>query len=397
MPLQFSTRALPPSGVRIRLTDIIAGFQAARQGDKALRFFHDDICQYFGIRHAVFASSGRAALSVLFSALQRLHPDKDEVALPAYTSFSVPSAVVNAGLRVALYDLDGSTLSPNPQSLRDCLSDKTLCIVVCHLYGYPCDMDAVREIASAKGIPIIDDAAQAMGARYKGAYVGTLGTAGIFSLSRGKNITTVDGGIIVTDDDRLAETLHKIDLPQPSGTDRMAIYFKAFILSILIHPRVYWLPLRLPFLHIGASVFNPRFERQRLIPFQAGIGRKMLGRLAVINRKRVGIAETLRTTLKEGGHGVHQIDGAEAVYLRLPVYHGTVAIRDKPNLGVVKSYPLPLGAIPALRSHLVVPDNSYPVAQMLADTILTLPTHEFVKDSDVDAIREHVLNGTQPE
>ncbi len=397
MPLQFPPRALPPSGVRIRLTDILAGFQAALQGDKALSLFREEICQNFSVRHAVFVSSGRAALSVLFSALQRLYPDKNEVALPAYTSFSVPSAVVNAGLRVALYDLDESTLSPNPQSLRDCISDKTLCIVFCHLYGYPCDMDAVREIASAKGIPIIDDAAQAMGAKYRGAYVGTLGTAGIFSLSRGKNITTVDGGIIVTDDDRLAETLHKIDLPQPSGTDRMAIYFKAFILSILLHPRVYWFPLRLPFLHIGASVFNPRFERQRLIPFQAGIGQKMLARLAEINRKRAEIAKTLRTRLKEGGHCVHQVDGAEAVYLRLPVYHGTVTIRDKPELGVVKSYPLPLGAIPALQAHLVAPDNSYPVAQMLADTILTLPTHEFVKDSDIDTIREYILHGTQPE
>jgi len=386
-------RSLPPSGVRIRFTDIFVGFQATLQGDGALGCFRDEICQYFGVRHAVFTSSGRAALSVLLSAFHRLYPDKDEVALPAYTSFSVPSAIVNAGLKVSLYDLDGTTLSPNLQSLRDCVIDKTLCIVVCHLYGYPCDMDEVREIASAKGIPVIDDAAQAMGAKYKGGFAGTLGTAGIFSLSRGKNITTVDGGIIVTDDDRLAEELQKINLPQPSGTDSIAIALKAFILSILLHPRVYWFPQWLPFLNIGASVFNPRFERQGLTPFQAEIGRKMLGRLAEINRKRKVIADAFRCTLKEVAHFVEQVDGAEPVYLRLPVLNDTTSKRENLELGVVKSYPLPLNLIPELRPYLVAPEKNYPVAQMLASAIVTLPTHEFVKESDIDATKEHVRYG----
>ncbi|MBU4152325.1 MAG: DegT/DnrJ/EryC1/StrS family aminotransferase, partial [Proteobacteria bacterium] len=338
-------RALPPSGVCIRLTDILAGFQAAMQGEKALLFFRDDICQYFGVRHAFLTSSGRAALSVLLSAFQSLYPDKNEVALPAYTSFSVPSAVVNAGLKVSLYDLDGSTLSPDLQSLGDCITDKTLCIVICHLYGYPCDMDGIKKIAAEKGIPVIDDAAQAMGAMYKGRFAGTLGTAGIYSLSRGKNITAVDGGIIVTDDERLAEVLYKINLPQPSGTDRLSVVLKAFILSFLLHPRIYWFPQLLPFLHIGASVFNPCFEKQGVTSFQAGIGRKMLGRLAEINRKRKVIAGAFCSKLNGVGHFVSQVDGAEPVYLRLPVLNITGMKRENLELGVVKSYPLPLDVI----------------------------------------------------
>lgn len=386
-------RALPPSGVRIRFTDILAGFQAAMQGEKALRFFRDDICQYFGVRHAFFTSSGRAALSVLLSAFQSLYPDKNEVALPAYSSFSVPSAVVNAGLKVSLYDLDGSTLSPDLQSLGDCITDKTLCIVICHLYGYPCDMDGIKKIAAEKGIPVIDDAAQAMGAMYKGRFAGTLGTAGIYSLSRGKNITAVDGGIIITDDERLAEVLYKINLPQPSGTDRLSVVLKAFILSFLLHPRIYWFPQLLPFLNIGASVFNPCFEKQGVTSFQAGIGRKMLGRLAEINRKRKVIADAFCSKFKGFGHFVSQVDGAEPVYLRLPVLNITGMKRENLELGVVKSYPLPLDVIIELQPHLVAPDKRCPAAQILASSIVTLPTHEFVNESDIDSIKEHLLYG----
>jgi len=386
-------RALPPSGVCIRLTDILAGLQAARQGDKALRGFRDAICQYFGVRHAVFTSSGRAALSVLLTALQSLYPDKNEVVLPAYTSFSVPSAAVNAGCKVALYDLEASTLSPNLDSLRECLSDKTLCIVVCHLYGYPCDMEAICEIAAGKGIPVVDDAAQAMGARYKGRYIGTLGTAGIFSLSRGKNITAVDGGIIVTDDATLTEALQKINLPQPMGTDSISLYLKAFILSFLLYPWIYWLPQRMPFLHIGASVFNPHFERGGLTPFQAGIAGKMLDRLAEINSKRKTVAERFCRILKDSCNFIQPVAGSEPVYLRLPVFSATDATRERQGHGVVKSYPLSLDAIPSLRPFLVATDKRYPVSQNLAETLVTLPTHEFVTESDTDRIITNLRQG----
>jgi len=390
-------RALPPSGVRIRLADILAGFQAVQQGEMALRLFRDEICQYFGVRHAFFTSSGRAALSVVLSAFHDINPERDEVALPAYTSFSVPSAVVNAGFKVSLYDLDSETLSPHLPSLEACINDKTLCVVACHLYGYPCAMDKITEIAVAKGVPVIDDAAQAMGAKYKGQYAGTHGSAGIFSLSRGKNITSVDGGIIVTDDDVLAEKLHKISLIQPPLTDSMSIVLKAFILSILLHPRVYWVPQRLPFLHIGASVFNPCFGKQRLTPFQAGIGRKMLGRLEEINRKRKATAAALRGRLEGICHFVTQLDGAEPVYLRLPVFIAGAGKEEYPELGVFRSYPLPLGKIPELRQHLAIPEQQQPVAQTLAKVIMTLPTHEFVNESDIDAIREHVRYGNRTE
>ncbi len=383
-------RALPPSGARIRWSDILAGIKAAVQGEKAIRLFQKEICHYFGVRHAFLASSGRAALRLLLTGLRGQYPERTEVALPAYTSFSVPSAVVNAGCNVSLYDLDRTTLNPDLQSLRDSINDNTLCIVVCHLFGYPCAMDEIKKIAAYRGISVIDDAAQAMGAAYQGAYAGTLGTAGIFSLSRGKNITTVDGGIILTNDDRLAAIIQKIALPNPSVRDRIILYFKAVILSLLLHPMVYWLPQRLPFLHIGASIFNPQFPIQRLLPFQAGIGREMLRRLGEINANRRRIAKAIQERLNDVCSFVRPLAGAEPVYLRLPVVMNSKPLPEKPKLGVVRSYPLPLYAIAELQPHLVATNLRYTAAKMLADTVLTLPTHDFVTDLDIDAIMEHI-------
>ena len=143
-------RYLPPSGVPIRLSDILAGLCATFTGERAVDDFNQEICTRFGVRHALTISSGRAALSLLFQALQTLHPERDEVVLPAYTSFSVPSAVVSAGLKVSLYDLEVPTLSPAMSSLEQALSDRTLCIVVCNLYGYPCNMDVIRTLAASR-------------------------------------------------------------------------------------------------------------------------------------------------------------------------------------------------------------------------------------------------------
>lgn len=377
----FSMRALPPSGVAITLSDIIHGFRTALQGAAAVERFRAAVKRRFNVRHCFFASSGRAALSLLLSALRQLYPERNEVLLPAFTSFSVPSAVVNAGLKVALYDLDGATLSPNLESVKETITDKTLCMVVCHLYGFPCDMDAILAMAREQGILVIDDAAQAMGATYKGQQVGTIGDAGIFSLSRGKNITAVDGGIIVTDSDILAEKLGELE-PTKKAPGAIGLACNAVILSALLRPWLYWLPRSLPFLKIGASVYDPDFPVLPFAPFQAGIAIRMLGRLEQINAGRIekALSMTRKIWGQQGGSLIRSNEGTDPVYLRLPRIC-TGPVQESYSLGVVRSYPLPLNEILGLKAHLVS-SGSFPVAKMLAEKVVTLPTHEFVSDED---------------
>jgi perosamine synthetase len=382
-------RYLPPSGVPIRLSDIICGL-CASFGDRALERFKRDLRDYFSVRHVYLTSSGRAGLSMIFQALHRLQPERDEVILPAFTSFSVPSAVVNAGLKVALYDLDGETLSPDLKSLRQAVSGRTLCIVACHLYGYPCDMDAVLALAREKGVPIVDDAAQAMGASYRGRLVGTLGYAGLYSLSRGKNISAVDGGIVVTDSPELAGELEKLQLAPVGVLGGAVLAAKALILSLLLHPLLYGVPARLPFLNIGASFFEPEFLLQRFTSFQAAIGSRMLVRLKGINNQRRAKAALFISGLGEQFRSPEIVDGAEPVFLRLPILPGAVRLTAAPELGVVASYPAPLQELRALKPHLVV-ERTFDTAKALASGIVTLPTHGFVAPRDQSTILARTL------
>lgn len=122
-------RSLPPSGVPITVVDIWAGLRSVPYGSEYWERFKEDICRYFGVTHCFLTSSGRAALTILLVALKNLKGGtRDEVILPAYTSLSVPSAVVKAGLKVSLCDIDPETMSLDIDSLKEALSDKTLCI-----------------------------------------------------------------------------------------------------------------------------------------------------------------------------------------------------------------------------------------------------------------------------
>ena len=385
-------RTLPPSAAPLYVRDILAGMRTLGRPNEAADELRQAIQKKFGARHVFFATSGRAGLSAGLTALRRLNPDRDEVLLPAYTSFSVPSAVVNAGLKVSLYDLHPDTLTPDMASLERGMSPRTLCVVASHLFGYPVDLEPLREICRASGAALFDDAAQAMGASIGGKLAGTQGDVGLFSLSRGKNMTAVDGGIVLTDRDDVAEGLAAM-FSEPSGFNAKHVV-QSFMLLAMLHPRAYWLPASLPFLNIGASVFEPQFCTEGLDAFRAGLTINVLHRLDALNRGRQLVATAMLRQL-ERTHGLRTIrplPGAEPVFLRLPVLPQGGWPRghapENPALGVVRSYPLALQDIAGLKPHLAA-GSECPVAAMLARDLLTLPTHAFVTQEDMTAMAGH--------
>ncbi|ACU90297.1 DegT/DnrJ/EryC1/StrS family aminotransferase [Desulfomicrobium baculatum] len=386
-------RMLPPSASPLRPADIAAGIRAwvTGQGAQSLR---REIKRRFGARHVFFATSGRAGLSALLRAMRTLCPQRDQVLLPAFTSFSVPSAVVNAGLKVGLYDVSPRTLAPDMASLEKAMNRKTLCVVACHLFGYPLDLEPLRELCRVHGAALLDDAAQAMGARAGTELAGTMGDAGLFSLSRGKNITAVDGGIVLTDREDLADALKVMPELFTEGSRLRPVQSLGLALALMamLHPRAYWLPASLPFLGIGASVFDPDFRLESLDALRAGIARSVLDRLDDLNAARRRTAATLHAGL-QGVPGVRVVQpaaGTVPVYLRLPLlplsgaWPGGVA-PEAQALGVVRSYPLALHRIPGLAPFLVSV-GEYPGASMLAANLLTLPTHGHVRGDDIRAI-----------
>ncbi|MEM4718707.1 MAG: DegT/DnrJ/EryC1/StrS family aminotransferase [Nitrososphaerota archaeon] len=154
-------------------------------------------------KHALLCSSGTAALKIALKAMG-LKPG-DEVIVPAYTFLATATSAIDLGLKVVYADIDPDTYTIDPESARSIMSERTRAIIPVHIAGRPADMDAVRELAEEKSLLILEDAAQAHGAEWRGRRVGAIGDAGIFSFYQSKNITCGEGGAITTDDDEIAE------------------------------------------------------------------------------------------------------------------------------------------------------------------------------------------------
>jgi dTDP-4-amino-4,6-dideoxygalactose transaminase len=189
-----------------------------------------------------------------------------EVVIPAYTCYSVPSAVVRAGLTVRLCDVDPKTLDLDFSSLAGIDLDRVLCIVPSSLYGLPGDLTALEAISRTSGTLVVDDAAQCLGATREGRLSGTFGAAGFYSLGRGKGITTMGGGILVTGREDLANSIAEElrALPGPTASQVILAVVTSLIYAGLLPPSRYWLVDRMPFLGLGVSRLEPDFTKGRL-------------------------------------------------------------------------------------------------------------------------------------
>jgi len=396
-------RTLPPAGGPIPYRFILASLRHSmkagtlEQADALSRRLTADI----GPRHWVLTNSGRSALSVVLMALRRQRPQCDEVVIPAYTSYSVPAAVVQAGLRVRLCDVEPQTLGLDPNALPGTLTARTLCVVPHHLFGLPCRIREICEIAAESRIPVVEDAAQGLGIRCEGRNGGMFGAASIFSISRGKNIPAAGGGLIGLHDDALSEACRAL-LHRGRGNSVQAIGLKGMIETLLmawfIRPSWYWLPASLPFLQLGASRFDPMFSIAPMTRFQQALLGQLLPTAQTLQEGRQARAIRLRQALR--GTQVAALWPRErdtGAYLRLPVLlpvHGMKGrLLDeltRRGLGSTEGYPLPLSAVAPLRSFLSEPDLEFPIADDVSQRLVTFPTHVWVTDQDTEDMAEVV-------
>ncbi len=171
--------------------------------------FEGELAAYCGVRHAVACGSGTGAL--LLSLLQIGLRPGDEVVVPAFT-IQVDAEVVSLlGGTPRFADVDPETYTLDPGRLDAAITDRTRAVIVTHLYGMPADMDALRAVAARRGVPIVEDACQALGSAYRGRRAGGLGDVGCFSFFPTKNLGAYgDGGAVVTDDADRAASLRML-------------------------------------------------------------------------------------------------------------------------------------------------------------------------------------------
>jgi len=322
--------------------------------------FEEAIASYLGVRYAVGVASGTDALLLSLRAYG-IGPG-DEVLVPAYTFFATAEAVSQCGATPVFVDIDPKSYCIDVAQIERSITPRTKAIIPVHLYGHPADMAPIREVARERGLKVIEDNAQAMGAEYKGRKTGSLGDAGCLSFFPSKNLGGYgDGGMVVTDDPELADTVRKL---------------RTHGWRTKYHPEM-----------IG---FNSRLDE-----LQAAILRVKLKHLGTWNEQRRMIAARYRVLLADTGVGLPW----EAAYAE-HVYHLFVirvrerkAVQDHLKSSGIASgvyYPLPLHLLEPYR-HLELGPGSFPEAERAADETLSLPLYPEISESQQDTVAKALV------
>ena len=170
---------------------------------KYIEFFEKGFAEYCGVKHGVSASNGTTSLHLALASLG-LKPG-DEVIMPAFTIGSTAFAAVYCGAKPVLVDCERDTWNMDVSKLSEKITKKTKVIMPVHMYGQTCDMDPLLELAEKHDLYVVEDAAEVHGAEYKGRKAGSMGDISSFSFYSNKIITTGEGGMILTDDNAIAE------------------------------------------------------------------------------------------------------------------------------------------------------------------------------------------------
>ena len=192
----------------ITVMDENALTSAARNGGKRVQEFESSLRDFLNVKHVVSVNSGTAALH---AALLALNIDaNDEVLLPSFTFVATANAVIASGAKPVFVDINTKDYTIDLNDLKRKISKKSKAIIPVHLYGHPSDLDELNEIASQNSLSIIEDACQSLGSIYNKKQTGTFGIMGCFSMYASKVLTAGEGGAIVTNEDKLADTLKMI-------------------------------------------------------------------------------------------------------------------------------------------------------------------------------------------
>ena len=329
------------------------------QGPK-VEEFEQKFADWVGAKYGIAVNSGTAALHTALLACDI--GEGDEVITTPFTFIASGNAIVYTGAKPVFADIDLKTYTMDPDSIEDLITENTKTILPVQLYGQSADMDRINEIAEKYGLIVIEDAAQAHGATFKGQKVGSMGDMSCFSFYPTKNMTTSEGGIITTDDEDLAE---------------QARIFRAHGASVRYHHDA-----------IGYNF--------RMTDISAAIGLAQLEKIDEFNNKRIANAAYLNEGLKDvdGIITPYCADDSKHVYHQytIRVEKGDrddwVDIINECGVGTGIHYPIPLYNQPIYK--LLDIDGNCPNAELAADNVISLPVHPSLTEEDLDLVIEAV-------
>ncbi len=325
--------------------------------------FEREFAEYLGVDYAVAVANGTAALDLILKAYGV--GEDDEVITTPFSFIATANAILYQGAKPVFADIDPETYNLNPELVQELITPKTRAIIVVHLYGHPADMKPLREIAEDHHLVLIEDAAQAHGALYTGRKVGTLGDAAAFSFYATKNMTTGEGGMVVTNDRRVAE---KVRMLRDHGQAEKYLHVE-----------------------LGYNL--------RMTSIAAAIGRVQLRKLERLNEARRRNARMLTSMLSRVSGIVTPVEKPWALH----VYHQYVVriTRDFPlsrdevarrlrelGVGVAIHYPRAIPDQPLYRKLGIDCPKGCPEARKAAREVLSLPVHPCLTEDQVRYVAE---------
>ena len=339
--------------------------------------FEQAFAEYLGVSHAVAVCSGTAALHISLAAYG-LGPT-DEVIVPPLTFFSTVTSVLHQNAIPIFSDIESASYCLDPEDLARHVTERTKAIIPVHLFGHPTDMDGINAIAEEHGLVVIEDCAQAHGAEYHGQKVGSIGHVGCFSFYATKNMTTGEGGMIVTDDEEIAEKCRMIRNHGMAGRDSHLV--------------------------LGYNY--------RMGEMSAAIGSVQLRKLDLMNADRIRNSEYLLSRLDDiPWLRVPKINmDTKHVYFWCPVQidEPTLGVSTKDLVGVLRErgvevrqrYDEPLYRQPLLTDRSGYPLScehysgapdytsvSLPVVEAVAGKMIGLPNHPKLSQDELDKVLE---------
>lgn len=319
--------------------EVVASF---RRGEAiegpAIREFEESFAAYHYMDAAITASYGRMAFYYILRALDL--PVGSEIIFPALTFWVVPEIARRARLKPVFVDVDPATFNLDPAKIEAAITEHTRAIVPTHLYGLPCEMKELMRIAEKHNLIVIEDCAQAAGARYRGRLVGTFGTASFYSFQMLKGINTYGGGMAMTSDPKIAVRVRRLAEGEPLQTtkDLARRFLTGYAARAAISPK--WFTFWGYPLQALASIFGhydlskyvwekirplepfPRTYRQRYSNAQALVGLRGLSRLNEHNARSRQHADSYTKGLADcrAVKLPRSLPGAEHVYYQYCIY-----------------------------------------------------------------------------
>lgn len=391
-------RRQPPAYSPLSLAALGAGVAAVVSAGEARERLRERVRERLGARQACLTDSGTTALSLALLAAKRLR--SVPVALPAWSCYDIATAADGADVPVILYDLDPLTLGPNFTSLARALEAGAKSVVVAHHYGVPVDVDRAARLAAEHRALLIEDAAQGVGIRFGNRAAGSIGSLGVLSFGRGKGRTGGGGGALVANDSIgeacIEAVKHEI---QPGGAGVRELV-AATVQWLLGRPELYSVPASMPFLGLGKTVYHPPGPWLEMTDAGAAVLDRawdLAEREAEVRRRN---GSRLVAPLAVGGAQLAPVRGTPGAvpgWLRLPLILSSgrrdeLLTDELLRLGAAPGYPRPLATLEPFRHRVANPDDDMPGAALLADRLITLPTHSRLEPTDLAKLEAWIVD-----